>query len=80
MYIFFFINFTNKNLSHARDHLKKKIHYYKSNYNACDKFLLAESTKNIPKMVNFTNLKTSYGHIVKLKPYWLVCKWPKPEE
>ena len=36
--------------------------------NACDKFLLAKSTKNVLGGVNFTNLKTPGGYIVKSKP------------
>ena len=37
-------------------------------YNACDKFLLSKSTKNIFRGVNFINLKTSGGYIAKSKP------------
>ena len=33
-----------------------------------DKFLLAKSTKNIVRGVNFTNLKTPSGYIAKPKP------------
>ena len=35
--------------------------------NARDKFLLAKSTKNVLKWVNFTNLKTPGGYIAKSK-------------
>ena len=43
--------------------------YYKAvTCNARDKFLLAKSTKNILRGVNFTNLKTYVGYIAKLKP------------
>jgi hypothetical protein len=35
--------------------------------NACDKFLLAKSTKNVLGGVNFTNLKTPGGYIAKSK-------------
>jgi hypothetical protein len=35
--------------------------------NARDKFLLAKSTKNVLKWVNFTNLKTPDGYIAKSK-------------
>ncbi len=33
-----------------------------------DKFLLAKSTKNVVRGVNFTNLKTPGGYIAKPKP------------
>jgi hypothetical protein len=36
--------------------------------NARDKFLLAKSTKKVFRRVNFTNLKTSGGYIIKSKP------------
>ena len=36
--------------------------------NALDKFLLAKSTKNVLRDVNFTNLKTLGGYIAKSKP------------
>ena len=36
--------------------------------NTRDKFLLAQSTKNILRGVNFTNLNTQGGYIVKSKP------------
>jgi hypothetical protein len=41
-------------------------------YNARDKFLLAKSTKNVLRGVNFTNLKTPGGYIAKSKPQ-VVC-------
>ena len=43
--------------------------YYKVvTCNARDKFLLAKSTKNVLREVNFTNLKTPGGYIAKSKP------------
>jgi hypothetical protein len=37
-------------------------------FNARDKFLLAKSTKNVLREVNFTNLTTLGGYIAKSKP------------
>ena len=37
-------------------------------YSARDKFLLAKSTKNVLRDINFTNLKTPGGYIAKSKP------------
>ena len=45
--------------------------------NVRDKFLLAKMTKNELKWVNFINLKTSGGYIVKSKSMGSVCNWPK---
>ena len=43
--------------------------YYKVvTCNARDKLLLAKSTKNVFREINFINLKTSGGYIAKLKP------------
>jgi hypothetical protein len=36
--------------------------------NARDKFLLAKSTKNVLRRINFINLKISGGYIAKSKP------------
>ena len=36
--------------------------------NASNKFLLAKLTKNVLRGINFTNLKTPDGYIVKSKP------------
>ena len=41
--------------------------------NARDKFLLAQSTKNILRGVNFTNLKTPSGYIAKSKSQGVCC-------
>ena len=46
-----------------------KFFYYKLvTCNARDKFLLAKSTKNVLRMINFTHLKTLDGYIAKSKP------------
>ena len=45
--------------------------------NARNKFLLAKSTKNILRGVNFTNLKTLGNYITKSKPHRSIYNLPK---
>ena len=66
----FFVNFANKICHmHCTWVYNNEFFYHKVVIcNARDKFLLAKSTKNVLRGINFTNLKTSGGYIAKLKP------------
>jgi hypothetical protein len=58
-----------------------KIHYYNPQVQCMWPIFVSKIDRNVTREIDFMNLKTASGtYIAKLKPQWLVWKWPKLRE